>query len=221
MLLVAVADTHLYHDELRVPAGDVFVHAGDLLRAGTLDELRRATEWLTSLPHRHKVLVAGNHDRCFELQHAEAIRLLPGNIHYLQDEGVLIGGLRFWGSPWQPAYNGWAFNLERGRKLRSQWARIPTNTDILVTHGPPLGFGDRSPVHGRHGCVDLAARVSEIRPLLHVFGHIHQDGGFWHEASTAYLNATTWECERGPSVVDLSPDGEVVPVTIPPREADF
>jgi len=164
MLLVAVADTHLYHDELRVPAGDVFVHAGDLLRAGTLDELRRATEWLTSLPHRHKVLVAGNHDRCFELQHAEAIRLLPGNIHYLQDEGVLIGGLRFWGSPWQPAYNGWAFNLERGRKLRSQWARIPTNTDILVTHGPPLGFGDRSPVQGRHGCGDLAARVSEIRP---------------------------------------------------------
>ena len=68
MRIVAVADTHLFHDETyEVPDGDVFVHAGDMCRRGDLDELREAAAWIHSLPHRHKVIVAGNHDRGLEL----------------------------------------------------------------------------------------------------------------------------------------------------------
>ena len=65
MRIVAVADTHLFHDELVIPEGDVFVHAGDLCRGGDLDELRVASDWITSLPHRYKIVVAGNHDWAF------------------------------------------------------------------------------------------------------------------------------------------------------------
>ena len=216
MRIVAVADTHLFHDELVIPEGDVFVHAGDLLRAGTLEELERAVAWLRELPHRHQVLVAGNHDGCFQRRPDEARRMLPAGVHYLEDSGVEIAGLRFWGSPWQPAYNQWSFNLERGAPLREKWARVPAGVQILVTHSPPAGTGDRSPVAGRHGCVDLAQRVRELRPRLHIFGHIHQDGGWWVKGGVGYLNATTWECERAPSVVDILADGTPGPVSIPP-----
>ena len=218
MRWVAVADTHLYHTDLELPDGDVLVHAGDLLRAGTLAELADVVEWLDAQPHRFKVLVAGNHDRCFQQHRGQAERLLPDDVHYLEDSGVILDGVQVWGSPWQPAYNQWAFNLNRGAALQSQWDKIPSDTDVLITHCPPKGFGDLSPVPGRHGCADLAARVREVRPWLHVFGHIHQDGGFWRQDRVAYLNATTWECGRRASVVDIGPSGEVVDVDIPPPE---
>ena len=51
MRIVALADTHMLHDKLRVPAGDVLVHAGDLTRNGELGELARTFAWLASLPH--------------------------------------------------------------------------------------------------------------------------------------------------------------------------
>ena len=67
MRIVAVADTHTFTEHLVVPDGDVLVHAGDMCRAGSLDELRGVVRWLRSLPHRHKIIVAGNHDRGLEL----------------------------------------------------------------------------------------------------------------------------------------------------------
>lgn len=222
MRIVAVADTHLFHDELVVPDGDVFVHAGDLCRAGDLDELAQAARWIRNLPHPTKIVVAGNHDWCFASMRAEAEALFAGYVTYLQDERVDIGRVRFWGSPWQPAYNQWAFNLPRGPALAEKWALIDENTDVLVTHGPPLGHGDGihsdGAVGGRHGCADLAARVRVLQPKLHLFGHIHQDGGAAVHEGIAYVNCTTWECERAPSVVDLDEaTGAVTFVSIPPR----
>ena len=86
---MAVADTHLYHDELVVPAGDVFIHAGDLCRAGDLDELAEAARWLRALPHRHKIVISGNHDWAF-LQTPEPARALLGvDVHYLQDLSLI------------------------------------------------------------------------------------------------------------------------------------
>lgn len=179
MRIVAVADTHLYHAELTVPDGDVFVHAGDLCRGGELAELEEAAAWLRSLPHRTKIVVAGNHDWAFVHEPARARAALGEGIVYLEDSGATIDGMRFWGSPWQPDFNDWAFNLPRGAPIAEKWALIPEGIDVLVTHGPPHGIGDRGPVAGRLGCADLLARVRRVRPKLHVFGHIHQDGGLW------------------------------------------
>ncbi len=215
MRIVAVADTHLFHDELVVPDGDVLVHAGDMCRGGDLDELREAAAWLARLPHRRKVVVAGNHDRAFEREPAAARALLAGML-YLEDDACTIDGLRFYGSPWQPAYNDWAFNLPRGGALAAVWARIPDRVDVLITHGPPAGIGDRGPVGGRQGCADLRARVAVVRPRLHLFGHIHQDGGLWHHAGVVLANVTTWECERAPTVIDID-EGGIVPIQVPPH----
>ncbi len=219
MRIVAVADTHLFHGDLLVPPGDVFVHAGDLCRGGDLAELAEVAAWLRGLPHRIKVVVAGNHDWAFALEPDSARALFPG-VLYLQDEEAVVEGVRFYGSPWQPAYNDWAFNLPRGAPLAGRWRLIPSGLDVLVTHGPPAGIGDRSSLAEREGCQDLRRRVEEIPPRLHLFGHIHQDGGFWQVGVTAFANVTTWECERAPTVIDLDPGtGTVTPVHIPPPGA--
>jgi 3',5'-cyclic AMP phosphodiesterase CpdA len=225
MRLVCLADTHLFHDEgFDVPDGDVLVHAGDLCRKGDLEELAEAARWLASLPHRRKVIIAGNHDWAFQREAVAARVLLrsrvPGVV-YLEDEPAVVDGVRFWGSPWQPEFNGWAFNLPRGPELAKVWAKIPRNIDVLVTHGPPHGIGDRSGEDGdvRAGCADLRARVADVAPRLHLFGHIHQDGGFWNEGWTAFANVTTWECARPPTVIDID-RATVTPVSVPPRSRD-
>ncbi len=227
--IVAVADTHTFQDDLgALPEGDVFVHAGDMLRQGTLAELAPVAAWIRSLPHRHKVVVAGNHDWCFarEGERARACALLGPEVVYLQDEVADIDGVRVWGSPWQPAFNDWAFNLPRGEALAEKWALIPDQVDVLVTHGPPRGIGDdagHEVLQGpnsyllRYGCEELLRAVERVRPALHLFGHIHQDGGLWQQDGVAYANVTTWECERAPTVIDYDPgSGQVRAVEVPP-----
>jgi len=220
MRIVAVADTHLFHRELAIPDGDVFLHAGDLCRGGSVDELKVALEWIAELPHATKIVVAGNHDMCLEDAATVARPLVTQVATYLEDEGAEIGGLRFWGSPWQPAYNGWGFNLARGEPLVRKWAMIPEGLDVLVTHGPPEGIGDRSSMGAeRAGCRDLRARVAVARPLVHVFGHIHEDGGAWEVDGTTFVNATTWESERPPTVIDIDVLTRRVKVQAPPARS--
>jgi predicted phosphohydrolase len=212
--IVAVADTHLFHDRLAVPDGDVFIHAGDMCRRGDLLELRAAASWIASLPHRHKVIVAGNHDWAFARE-PHAARAMFRGAHYLEDAEVAIDGVRFYGSPWQPEFCSWAFNLPRGRELAEVWSRIPPGIDVLITHGPPDGIGDRMMATRRAGCSDLRRRVAELAPRLHLFGHIHEDGGAWCDGPTTFANVTTWECDRPATVFDLEA-GVVTPVVVPP-----
>jgi predicted phosphodiesterase len=218
MRIIALADTHGFHtDWPTVPVGDLLIHAGDLCRGGRLDELQNAASWLHSLPHRHKIVVAGNHDGCFQRDPEASRALLGPGIVYLEDSGTTVDGLRIWGSPWQPAFNDWAFNLPRGAPLAEKWSLIPEGIDLLITHGPPAGIGDSSGSDERAGCADLLAAVLRIRPALHVFGHIHQDGGFWSHEGIGFANVTTWECLRRPSVFDLDVESrEVLPVEVPP-----
>ena len=142
MRIVCLSDTHNLHSAFAVPEGDVLVHAGDATLRGTREEVVAFDAWLGTLPHRHKVLVAGNHDWLFEREPDRARGMIT-NATYLQDEGVTIDGLAFWGSPWQPWFLSWAFNLQRGAPLREKWDRIPAATDVLITHGPPHGILDR------------------------------------------------------------------------------
>lgn len=209
MRLVAMADTHGSHRQLDVPDGDVLVHAGDLTQRGTLAQLEDVADWLRSLPHRHKVVIAGNHDFAFQGTPGRARELFHG-LTYLEDQEVTLGGLRIYGSPWQPWFHDWAFNLRRGAAIDEKWRLIPEGLDVLVTHGPPLGFGDlvlRHPVYGeeRVGCEDLLRHLERAKPRFHLFGHIHEDRGEWPVGATRVCNVTTAECELPCTVIDLEP----------------
>ncbi len=107
LTIVALADTHTYQADLVVPEGDVLIHAGDMCRTGSLEELTAARDFLAALPHRHKIIIAGNHDRAFEHQPIVA-RSLFENFIYLQDQACTIEGVRFYGSPWTPEFYGFS-----------------------------------------------------------------------------------------------------------------
>ena len=188
--IVLISDTHGSHEDLVVPAGDVLIHAGDLTRTGTLSELEAFADWLRPLPHRHKLLIAGNHDFCCERQ-PEAARDVLAEFNYLVDEAVTIEGVRFYGSPWTPEHFDWAFQKPRGPELGAVWERIPAGTDILITHGPPKGILDWTVSGDRAGCVELADVVAELAPRYHVFGHIHEAAGQETHGATTYVNASS------------------------------
>lgn len=174
--LVLISDTHGMHASIDVPEGDVLVHAGDFSARGREREVADFGAWLAAQPHAHKIVVAGNHDFLFERE-PERARELLGDVHYLLDSGVEAAGLSFWGSPWQPWFHEWAFNLRRGPALEEVWARAPSGVDVLVTHTPPLGVLDRTNDGRRVGCEALREALPRIAPRLHVFGHIHEAAG--------------------------------------------
>jgi predicted phosphohydrolase len=201
------------HDELALPDGDVLVHAGDFTDAGSLEEIRVFGEWFARQPHSHRVVVAGNHEFAFQEDPAAA-RAALGDVHYLEDSGVSLEGIRIWGSPWQPDFGRWAFMLPRGDLLRDKWQRIPQETDVLITHTPPQGYGDSVPGFGPVGCADLLGRLGVVRPHVHVFGHIHEGYGSFELGSTRLINASTCDASyravNAPIVFDL-PSGYLTP----------
>lgn len=216
--IVAVGDTHVYHNKYSVPDGDIFIHVGDMCAHGSLWELQSSAEWIMGLPHEHKVIVAGNHDWPFVVDKPEATSLFDGAV-YLQDAAATVAGVKFYGSPWQPEFFNWAFNLPRdGVGLRKIWGRIPTGLDILITHGPPHRYGDRCWDGNRAGCELLLERIRIVKPKLHLFGHIHDDGGTWNIGPTTLANVTTAECNRAPTVIDFDPEKpeSVTLVHVPP-----
>ncbi|EMP57098.1 metallophosphoesterase [Marinobacter santoriniensis NKSG1] len=210
--IVCISDTHSMHEEIDdIPDGDVLVHAGDCLGRGTLFELDDFNYWLGELPHAHKILIAGNHDWCFE-RYPDKARPLVTNAVYLEESGVTIDGIEFWGSPYTPRFRDWAFNVDRGEKIASHWAKIPETTDVLITHGPPEGIFDEvvGPDCGMSvGCADLAKRIDSLHLKAHIFGHIHEAYGYGVRAKDGVKFANASICDkryraiRKPIVIDL------------------
>ncbi len=198
--IVCLSDTHNLHAELDVPDGDVLLHAGDFTGHGSEAEVAAFGEFLADLPHAEKVIVAGNHDFLFESDGARAKELL-GDVTYLQDASASVCGLTIWGSPWQPWFHDWAFNLPRGAALAEKWRLVPESIDILVTHGPPEGILDQTDHGPRVGCEALREALARIRPRLHLFGHIHEDYGSAQGDSTLSVNACN--CDRRYRLVNL------------------
>jgi len=190
MRIVCVSDTHAKHHLTVVPDGDVLVHGGDITRRGQLEDVEDFDRWLGTLPHKHKIVICGNHDFCFQEKPAEARARITHAI-YLEDSGCEIDGVTFYGSPWQPWFGGWAFNLARGEELANVWAKIPDRVDVLITHGPPQGILDRTNRDEFAGCRDLFHRVFEVKPKLHVFGHIHEAAGRSEIDGITFVNAST------------------------------
>ena len=195
--LVAISDTHGLHRHLTIPDGDILIHAGDITGHGQVEQVADFNEWLGTLPHRHKIVIAGNHDFCFEDQPVETAALLT-NCIYLFDEAITLDGLYFYGSPWQPWFFDWAFNLQRGAEIRAKWELIPKETDVLITHGPPLGYGDLTSRGECVGCTDLLESVRQKRPKLHIFGHIHEGYGVKRNQHTTFINASSCNLQYRP-----------------------
>jgi Icc-related predicted phosphoesterase len=189
MSIVAISDTHGFHESVDIPAGDILIHAGDLTRHGEMGEVKEFNDFLGGLPHPVKIVIAGNHDFCFESD-PERCRNNLTNAIYLQDQAVTVEGVRFYGSPWQPWFFDWAFNLQRGPEIRAKWDLIPEDTDVLITHGPPFGHGDRTLRGEQVGCQDLLEVVEQIQPKFHIFGHIHEGYGLTRNEHTTFINAS-------------------------------
>jgi Icc-related predicted phosphoesterase len=189
--IVAISDTHGQHDNLVLPKGDMLIHAGDVSRRGREAEVMDFIEWFAAQDYEHKIFIAGNHDFYFERAAADEIeKIIPNNIIYLNDSGVTIKGINIWGSPITPWFYDWAFNRDRGEAIRGHWDLIPLNTNILVTHGPVMDILDKT-IDGRHvGCEDLLGKVNEIRPALHICGHIHEAYGIEIKSGTQFINAS-------------------------------
>jgi len=127
------------------------------------------------------------------------VRSMLTNCKYLQDQELNVLGFRIYGSPWQPEFYSWAFNLNRGDEIRAKWKAIPEGIDILITHGPPLGHGDECVIGDRAGCYDLLQEIEmRIKPKVHVFGHIHEGYGVTTNDVTMFINASTCNVRYNP-----------------------
>lgn len=208
MRIVVISDTHTFEDRITVPDGDVLIHAGDATIEGTPAEVVAFGKWFDAQPHRHKIFVAGNHDWLFQKNPIQAHYLIQfDGVYYLQDSGITIDGIRFYGSPWQPRFCDWAFNLDRGEAIKQKWDLIP-QCNVLITHGPPWGILDCVMIGREHlGCEELLKAVGRVRPKVHVFGHIHGGYGERKVNGIRFINASI--CDEGynavnrPIVIDL------------------
>lgn len=143
-------------------------------------------DWLQAIDATHIIGIAGNHDFIFEQRYL--VPDLPWI--YLQDSWVDIEGFKVYGSPWVPNLRNWAFYATEA-ELQARWDAIPADIDILMTHGPPNGFGDKV-LWGNHvGSPSLSSQsLYRIQPRLHVFGHIHEGHGRWDDEHTALANVS-------------------------------
>lgn len=235
MRLVCISDTHSLHHEMlhELPKGDVLIHAGDLSNKGSEKDVTDFIHWYQNIKgYDTKLFIAGNHDFSFEkrlgVRHKGELdwldnllseeNLSQSDVTYLEDSFITIETpefsrpIKFYGSPWQPWFYDWAFNLPRlGTELQEKWNMIPEDTDVLITHSPPNGYGDlvnnwRQP-NTHVGCECLISRIGEINPLVNVFGHIHEGYGVEYGKKTAFVNASTctagYEPINKPIVIDL------------------
>lgn len=196
MIIDCISDMHGHYPELE--GGDLLIVAGDCTAADTLEQWDDFDAWLYRQPYKKKIFIAGNHDSGIldELpkKYMQGTRKIKSErFEYLKDSGTEYEGLKIWGSPWTPWFKGVnpkckAF-MKKDKELKKTWDDIPTDTDILITHGPPFGMLDGIPCDdGSYfyvGSKTLSNRIHQLSTYklkLHVFGHIHEGYGQCHAA---------------------------------------
>lgn len=191
--IVCMSDTHERYNQLMlnptlIPEGDLLLHAGDMTFKGEYSKYTEMDDWLSHVRCRHKVIVPGNHDVTFETDWSGAVACFSNVDAFLNQSYALVSGLKIWGEPRQPWFYNWAFNVPRDQ-MRSVWEKVPTDVDVLLTHGPPLGIGDFT--RGQHvGCEFQRKWIEEVKPKLVVCGHIHTGYGVYQLGSTMVVNAS-------------------------------
>lgn len=209
MKIIAISDTHGRHSQLKLPPGDTIIHAGDMSMNGSQQEIVGFIEWFSKQNFKHKILIAGNHDFYFERMPEEEInKIIPAEIVYLNDSGVQINGIKFWGSPITPWFFNWAFNRHRGEAIKKHWDLIPGDTDVLITHGPAHKIVDKTTKGTYAGCEDLLQEIKVVKPKVHICGHIHEAYGKTEKDGTVFINASVlnekYELKNGPVVFGIN-----------------
>ncbi len=188
-----ISDTHNYQSKIKIPDSDILIHAGDATGRGSIPEVSAFLNWLSQQSAKHKIYVSGNHDFLFERDPSLSRMLLSEypSVTYLKDSLIDIMGLKIFGSPWTPRFYDWAFNADEA-KLTEVWSAIPSNIDILITHGPPYQILDKTEEEDNVGCKILLHEIqSRVRPRYHVFGHIHEGYGVKVIGETTFINASS------------------------------
>ena len=208
MKIVAISDTHGKHEQLVLPHGDILVHAGDISMKGTENEIESFLLWFKAQNYTYKIFIAGNHDFFFERHSENEIqKFIPPDVIYLNDSGIEIAGLKFWGSPITPWFMNWAFNRRRAYEIVRYWDLIPTDTDVLITHGPMFGRLDENKDGEHVGCKDLLLKSEELKIKAHIFGHIHESYGSLESGNIQFLNASVlnerYELVNAPFIMEF------------------
>lgn len=221
-----LSDTHNKHRQLTDdinalctdPDNTIIIHAGDISGTGLKQEIKNFLDWFGDLNAKYKVFIAGNHDWDFVYNHDIADVYKERGIIYLFDNMVELDGLKIYGSPWQPKFFDWAFNLGRGEEIAQKWTLIPKNLDVLITHGPPFGILDYT-YSGMHvGCEELYKRIMVIRPKIHVFGHVHYGRGLKIYDEITFINAANlgenYQYENKPIKLVLDEEKNIIDVIV-------
>ena len=178
MHILHLSDTHGCHHLLRdLPETDVVVHSGDFCMVGSEQEAIDFMDWFCDLPYRHKIFICGNHDDCL---YGANIGGLDDNVHYLCNSGIEIDGVKFYGVP---MFMGDCITDRQSRN----YANIPTDTDILITHSPAFGILDFDD-DINYGSKELLQAVTNVNPLIHLFGHIHKQHGITTIGASIFSN---------------------------------
>jgi len=193
MKICALSDTHTHYDEVKTKKCDVLIHGGDL-NCYYPQSMKTFCDWLDRQPAKKKIVIAGNHDKFLEMENGLAREMLKGHCIYLEDSGVEIDGVKFWGSPITPMFCNWHFMRDRGPAIKRHWDMIPEGTDVLITHGPAMGILDSTfyangGFRDHVGCQDLLDRIKVIKPKVHIFGHIHGNTAMKQIDETLFINA--------------------------------
>lgn len=196
--LVFISDTHLTKPKL--PEGDILIHCGDLTYDGKVEQITRSLEWLGAQDFEEILLTPGNHDWMFQWNEEKAREICnANNITLLIDQLVDIDGIKFYGSPWQPEFYGWAYNCGRTLEesaiknipfIKDKWDLIPQGIDVLFTHGPARGILDYVPRGENVGCAELMDAIMRIKPKIHACGHIHYSYGEKMFNGVHFINAS-------------------------------
>lgn len=197
--ILHISDTHgFHHDMPLVEDIDIIIHTGDETSSArpivNEIELMNFIKWYEQVNAKHKILIAGNHSAALYNKLVTKETLAKHGIHYLENEGLELLGLNIWGSPWVPTFGNWYFMKDRV-KLDKIWQHIPSNTDILLTHGPPKGILDISTT--RQGNIEycgdsaLRKRIFKLKLKANLFGHIHDSKNNFNAGVTQLVGLDT------------------------------
>lgn len=197
--IVVISDTHGDHWKVKLSKGDILIHAGDCTYDGSYRSFLDFITWFKKQTFKYKIFIAGNHDAVLDKQFNLVKDIISDSgCIYLENSGVEIKGIKFYGSPTTPSFNDWFFMAERGPAIKKYWDNIPNDVDILITHGPPMTILDwvpRSYTEMHLGCRDLYNRVLEVKPQYHIFGHIHYSYGIHECFGIKFINASCMDEE--------------------------
>jgi Icc-related predicted phosphoesterase len=199
--IAAISDLHGSTPE--IPHCDLLIIAGDLCSGGSFLKQERWIKeiffpYINTSKAKQVVYIAGNHDTIFQQGSFKAP--ISDRVHYLEDSKTQILGLNIYGTPWQLPFCG-AFNASE-IKLKNIYESIPSNLDILITHGPPFGFLDEISIDLQEeesellyetvhvGSLELRNKILEVKPKIVITGHIHEGFGRCNHQGISFYNVS-------------------------------